>query len=100
MKQKMDINSENKNPYGLKVNEIDLENTISANSDRLLIKRILDLLSEEKAEEIIFIDAKLHDIPNTMMHAVKSLKDLNINYLTVHISSGLEALRAVKKNIW
>ena len=48
-------------------------------------------------KKIIFIDTKLHDIPNTMESAVKALKDLKINYLTVHIASGLEALKAVKK---
>ena len=32
-----------------------------------------------------------------MLSAVKALKDLKINYLTVHISSGLAALKAVKK---
>ena len=32
-----------------------------------------------------------------MVSAVKALKDLKINYLTVHISSGLSALKAVKK---
>ncbi len=32
-----------------------------------------------------------------MLSAVKTLKDLKINYLTVHISSGLSALKAVKK---
>ena len=47
--------------------------------------------------KIIFIDLKLHDIPNTCASAVKALKDLKINYLTVHISAGLEALKAVKK---
>lgn len=44
----------------------------------------------------IFIDLKLHDTVNTMLSAVKALKDLKINYLTVHISSGLPALKAVK----
>ena len=47
--------------------------------------------------KIIFVDLKLNDIPNTMSSAVMALKDLNINYLTVHISSGLEALKEVKK---
>ena len=47
--------------------------------------------------KIIFIDLKLNDTVNTMLSAVKALKDLKINYLTVHISSGLTALRAVKK---
>ncbi len=47
--------------------------------------------------KIIFIDLKLHDIPNTIISAIKALKDLKPNYLTVHINSGLEALRAAKK---
>ena len=28
---------------------------------------------------------------------MKSIKDLNFNYVTIHISSGLDALKAVKK---
>ena len=48
-------------------------------------------------KKIIFIDLKLNDTVNTMVSTVKALKDLNINYLTIHISSGLAALRAVKK---
>ena len=47
--------------------------------------------------KIIFVDLKLNDTVNTMLSAVKALRDLKINYLTVHISSGLAALKAVKK---
>ena len=47
--------------------------------------------------KIIFCDLKYSDTVNTMVSAVKALKDLKINYLTVHISSGLDALKAVKK---
>ena len=47
--------------------------------------------------KIIFIDLKLKDTVNTMVSTVKALKDLKIDYLTVHISSGLGALKAVKK---
>ena len=47
--------------------------------------------------KIIFIDQKYHDTVQTMISAVRALKDLKINYLTVHISSGLKALKAVKK---
>jgi orotidine-5'-phosphate decarboxylase len=47
--------------------------------------------------KIIFADLKLHDIPNTCASTVKAINDLNINYLTIHISSGLEALRAAKR---
>ena len=48
-------------------------------------------------KKIVFIDLKLNDTVNTMVSAVKALKDLKIHYLTVHISSGLTALKAVKK---
>ena len=47
--------------------------------------------------KIIFADLKLHDIPNTCASAVKAINDLNINYLTIHISSGLQALKAAKR---
>ena len=47
--------------------------------------------------KIIFVDLKLNDTVNTMKSAVKALRDLRINYLTVHISSGLAALKAVKE---
>ena len=45
----------------------------------------------------IFADLKLHDIPNTCSSAIKAIKDLKVDYLTIHISSGLEALKAAKK---
>ena len=47
--------------------------------------------------KIIFLDLKLNDIPNTLSSAIKSLKNLRIAYLTVHLSSGLDALKALKK---
>ena len=47
--------------------------------------------------KIIFVDLKLNDTVNTMASTIKALKDIKINYLTIHISSGLKALKAVKK---
>ncbi len=47
--------------------------------------------------KIIFADLKLHDIPNTCASAVKAITDLKVNYLTMHISSGIQALKSVKK---
>ena len=47
--------------------------------------------------KIIFFDLKLHDIPNTCVSTIKAIKDLRVDYLTIHISSGLDALRACKK---
>ena len=47
--------------------------------------------------KITFIDLKLHDIPNTCISTIKAIKDLRPNYLTIHISSGLDALKVCKK---
>ena len=62
---------------------------INSKNGRSFISKIKD--------KIIFADLKLHDIPNTCASTVKVIKDLNIKYLTIHISSGLEALKATKK---
>lgn len=47
--------------------------------------------------KVIFADLKLNDIPNTCASTLKSIKDLKINYLTIHISSGLAALKSSKR---
>ena len=48
----------------------------------------------------IFLDLKLHDIPNTVKQSFKNVLDLKPNYLTVHLSGGykmIEELQGVKK---
>ena len=47
--------------------------------------------------KITFGDFKLADIPNTCVSTIKAVKDLKFNYITIHISSGYEAIRATKK---
>jgi orotidine-5'-phosphate decarboxylase len=42
----------------------------------------------------IFLDLKLHDIPNTVAKAVESLAPLPIRMLTLHTSGGGEMMRA------
>ena len=47
-----------------------------------------------KFKKPIFYDGKFFDIKNTLVESIKSLKDLNISYATVHILNGLDALKA------
>ena len=42
----------------------------------------------------IFLDLKLHDIPNTVRGACKSIASINPYILTVHASGGAEMIRA------
>ena len=47
--------------------------------------------------KITFGDYKLADIPNTCASAIRAVRDLKLNYITIHISSGLQALKEAKK---
>ena len=58
-------------------------------------KRGRDFVSKLK-NKITFGDYKLADIPNTCASTIKAVKDLKFNYITIHINSGYEALRAAK----
>ena len=45
----------------------------------------------------IFLDLKLHDIPNTVSKTIKGLNDLPIQMLTIHTSGGIEMMMSIWK---
>jgi len=50
-----------------------------------------------KFKKPIFYDGKFFDIKNTLVESVRSLKNLNINYATVHLLNGLDALKTANQ---
>ena len=70
------------------------------------IKIGLQYITQRSPEEIrelskfkkpIFYDGKFFDIKNTLVESVKSLKNLNVNYATVHLLNGLDALKVANQ---
>ena len=70
------------------------------------IKIGLQYITQRSPEEIrelsrfekpIFYDGKFFDIKNTLVESVKSLKDLNVDYATVHLLNGLDALKSANQ---
>ena len=70
------------------------------------IKIGLQYITQRSPEEIrelskfkkpIFYDGKFFDIKNTLVESIKSLKDLNVDYATVHLLNGLDALKAANQ---
>jgi orotidine-5'-phosphate decarboxylase len=65
-----------------------------------MASRQLDMLGElfQLIGADLFIDAKIHDIPNTMAGATKGINLLNPKFINLHASAGLESMAAVVKN--
>ena len=56
----------------------------------------------EKIKELghkVFLDLKLHDIPNTVYGATKGLAKFKVDILTVHCAGGYEMLAAAKRGM-
>lgn len=57
--------------------------------------QIIKLIRKSKKE--VFLDLKLHDIPNTVASSVRQITRLKVYMLTLHTSGGLKMLREAKK---
>jgi orotidine-5'-phosphate decarboxylase len=53
----------------------------------------------EKGKKI-FLDLKLHDIPNTVEHSVASVTRLGVNMITVHAGGGRAMMEAAARGAW
>lgn len=58
-------------------------------------KEFLQEIKEIDRNFKIFLDLKLYDIPNTMMDSVREMIKLEVDMLTLHASSGKEAMCGV-----
>lgn len=47
----------------------------------------------------IFLDLKLHDIPNTVKKAMKVLSELDVDIVNVHASGTIEMMKAAKEGL-
>ena len=48
----------------------------------------------ERGDFDLFLDLKLHDIPNTVSSATKAVSAINPRFLTVHASGGIDMVKA------
>lgn len=60
----------------------------------------LDIIREIKARgHHIFLDLKLHDIPNTVKGGMKNLALLGVDIINCHCSGGIDMMRAAKEGV-
>lgn len=59
-----------------------------------------DIVKEiKKRGHKIFLDLKLHDIPNTVRKAMKVLSNLDVDMVNVHAAGTIEMMRAAKEGL-
>ncbi|MBF6634025.1 MAG: orotidine-5'-phosphate decarboxylase [Planococcus sp. (in: Bacteria)] len=85
-----------------------VEELLSRFSEPLFVKVGMELYFQEGPDLIryiksqghdIFLDLKLHDIPNTVESAMRGLAKLGVDMVNVHAAGGLEMMRAAKRGL-
>lgn len=85
-----------------------VEEFLAQFSEPLFVKVGMELYYQEGPELIryikslgheIFLDLKLHDIPNTVESAMRGLSKLGVDMVNVHAAGGLEMMKAAKRGL-
>lgn len=85
-----------------------VEEFLSQFSEPLFVKVGMELYFQEGPELLryikslgheIFLDLKLHDIPNTVESAMRGLAKLGVDMVNVHAAGGLEMMKAAKRGL-
>lgn len=78
------------------------------NSEQLYVKLGMELYYQNGPEIVkwikslgheVFLDLKLHDIPNTVYRAMKGLAALDIDMINVHAAGGMQMMQAALEGI-
>lgn len=77
-------------------------------TEALYVKVGMELFYQEGPEIVkslkaaghsVFLDLKLHDIPNTVEHAMKGLAKLGVDMTNVHAAGGVQMMAAAKRGL-
>lgn len=85
-----------------------VENFLSKFEESLFVKIGMELFYQEGPELVreinkrghdVFLDLKLHDIPNTVESAMRGIAKLDVAMVNVHAAGGLEMMKAAKRGL-
>lgn len=85
-----------------------VESFLSKFEESLFVKIGMELFYQEGPELVreinkrghdVFLDLKLHDIPNTVESAMRGIAKLDVAMVNVHAAGGLEMMKAAKRGL-
>ncbi|ANU17512.1 orotidine 5'-phosphate decarboxylase [Planococcus maritimus] len=88
--------------------KLDVEEFLSEFTEPLFLKVGMELFYQEGPELIrtlnrdghdLFLDLKLHDIPNTVESAMRRIAELGVDMVNVHAAGGLAMMQAAKRGL-
>ncbi|MGB6777753.1 orotidine-5'-phosphate decarboxylase [Planococcus sp. 11815] len=88
--------------------KLDVEEFLSEFTEPLFVKVGMELFYQEGPELVhtlnryghdIFLDLKLHDIPNTVEAAMRRIAELGVDMVNVHAAGGLAMMEAAKRGL-